>query len=264
MRFLILGLVLFGFCRCYGSGFTLLDATCGVWDSSVIFQRMLDEKVSLLPEKYSIALEKCAVLPEKLSAAEIAVVAASADELKGKELNYRLIGKAAIVVAAGKDCPLENISIEDLQRIYSGRAASWARFGGRDIPIRLGGYAAGTPQEILFSRLVMGRKNDGKTVDLNSQIAPGMLVCGNVAGCRGLLSVVPGIIVFGSADLLLSKTAGFKVLKINGVPPDAAAVADGSYPLAMPLGVVSGKNVPEEIVKNIADFLQSTMQKKLN
>ena len=262
MRFLIFFIMISCFFRVCASDYTLLDASGGAWDGSGLFRRMLSEKVSLLPEKDSLALEKVSALPDKLEAGQIAVVAGNAEDWKNKGYRCRFIGRAVVVAAAGKDCPLENISIEDLQRIYSGRAASWARFGGRDLPIRRAGYAAETPVGTVFARLVM--QQGGKADELDSQIAPGMLAVSSAAGCRALLQAVPGIIVFGSEDLLPLKIAGCKALKINGILPESAAIADGRYPLAVPLNMVAGKDTPEKIVDALADFLQSSMQKKLD
>ncbi len=65
MRFLIFLIMISCFFRVCASDYTLLDASGGAWDGSGLFRRMLSEKVSLLPEKDSLALEKVSALPDK-------------------------------------------------------------------------------------------------------------------------------------------------------------------------------------------------------
>ena len=259
---LMLFILSVGFSAFCSSDFTLFDASGGIWESSGLFRRLMEEKVSLLPDNQPVVLEKISKLPKQLSAQQAAVVSGNDADWKKSELNYQAVGRAAVVAAVSKDCPLENISIEDLQRIYSGRIASWARFGGRDLPVRRGGYAADTPQGRVFARLVMKAADDGKSADLNSQIAPGMIVCSSTQAGMALLRGVPGMIVFADAELMRVLHKNCKVLKIAGVFPSADNIASGRYPLTVPLGVVSSKDAPAQNVQVIVDFLKSDLSEK--
>ena len=64
-----------------------------------------------------------------------------------------------------------------------------------------------------------------------------------------LVQAVPGMIVFGSVDLLQFKGANFNILKINGVFPDEENITSGRYPLAIPVGVLSSRNAPVDVIK---------------
>ena len=260
---LIAFILLAGFSVLCGADFTLLDASGGVWDSSGLFRRMMEEKTSLLPENQTLVLKKTAKLPGGLSAEQAAVVSGSGTEWKKRGLNYQLAGWVTVVAAVGKDSPLENISIEDLRRIYSGRVASWARFGGRELPIRRGGYTADTPQGRIFARKVMEMSVDKENTDINSRIAPGMLICRSARGGAALLRAVPGMIVFADADLIQMMHKDCKVLKIAGVFPNADNIASGRYPLAVQLGIVSSKKAPAQIVQAAVDFLKSDLSGKV-
>ena len=91
MRFLIFFIMISCFFRVCASDYTLLDASGGAWDGSGLFRRMLSEKVSLLPEKDSLALEKVSALPDKLEAGQIAVVAGNAEDWKNKGYKCRIL-----------------------------------------------------------------------------------------------------------------------------------------------------------------------------
>ena len=245
------------FTAVYGADFTLLDASGGMWDCSGLFRQMLDKQSAVLPEKYSFTLTQCTEFPQKLSAEQAALVCGSPEKWKRSDFNYHLLGWIAVVAAAGSDCPVKDISIENLRRIYSGRAAEWSRFGGGNVPIKRGGCSEKNPLGVLFAQKVMNPQAGGDKTDLNSQIAPGMVVCSSSQACRTLVQAVPGMIVFGSVDLLQFKGANFNILKINGVFPDEENIASGRYPLAIPVGMLSSRNAPVDVIKKIVTFLQA-------
>lgn len=258
MRFCsFLLLVMSCFAALGGSDFTLLDAAGGVWDCSGLFRQMLDKQSAVLPEKYSLTLTPCDELPQKLSDDQAAVVCGSPEMWKKSDFVYHPLGSVTVAAAAGSDCPVKDISIENLRRIYSGRAAEWSRFGGGNVPIKRGGYSEKSPLGVVFAQKVMNQHPGGDKSDLNSQIAPGMVICTSSQGCRTLVQAVPGMIVFGSVELVQFRGRDFNILAINGVFPDEENIASGRYPLAIPVGLLSSRNAPEDVVKKIVSFLRS-------
>ena len=258
-----IGLIIFIVSVCFsglcGADFTLLDASGGIWDSSGLLRLFLKEQTIQLPENFSFSVEHATELPEVFADNQAAVVCGGQELGKKLDLQYHPVGWVAVVAAVSRDCPLKDISIENLCRIYSGRAAVWSRFGGSELPIRRGGCAADTPAGRIFARKVMKQFESGKD-DLNSQIAPGMVICASGKGGLALIQAVPGMIVFGGIELARLNNGSCTILKIDGVYPDDGNIAGGRYPLAVPLGVLSSRNAPAAVVAKIVEVMRSGLQ----
>ena len=72
-------------------------------------------------------------------------IATASRQMKAKEIqmaekrgvypNEIVVAYDGVAVIVNKDNPVDRLAIEDLHRIYTGKATSWKEFGGRDLPI---------------------------------------------------------------------------------------------------------------------------------
>lgn len=239
-----------------GGEFAILDASGGLWSVQQLFARMLAEGRSAAAGKTDIAFESVEKLPEKLRKGQAAVIAGKPDKRLKTDYRYVPLKPVSVVVAAGNDCPIDDISVEDLRRIYSGRAAVWSRFGGNDIPVRRAGYGMESAAGKVFNCIVMADSTGQNSRDPGRMIAPGMAICSTRSAAAALVQAVPGMIAFGDHELAVDPQGKYKVLKVNGIYPDDKAVSEAVYPLSVPLGILFHKDVAEDQIRKIICFIK--------
>ena len=166
---------------------SLINGTCDVADMS----RFMEEK------EFKAAAEK-GIMP-------VAHVVA-------------LDGIAIIVHPAN---PVQNLTVEQVRDIYSGKIKNWKEVGGPDKPIVKISRDTNSGTYETFESLVMHKEkiaSDAEYVGSNGQAHQ------RVKSTEGAIGYV------GLAFL-----QGVKALSINNIAPDQAAVASGHYPIARPL-----------------------------
>jgi len=162
----------------------------------------------------------------------ILVTEPSDDELalaaqKGVELVAKPICYDAFVFITHKDNPVDNLSVEQIQKIYTGEITNWKEVGGNDQPIRA------------FQR----EENSGSQTTMEKQVMKGKKMLPPdkieiVTGMGELLEVV-GEYQNSGASLgytfkyyidTLYKAENVKTLSVNGVAPTAENIRSGAYP----------------------------------
>ncbi|MFK2932164.1 LysM peptidoglycan-binding domain-containing protein [Dyella agri] len=164
-------------------------------------------------------------------------------------LTFTPVAWDGLVMITNPANPVRSLSLRQLHEIYFGKITNWKDVGGRDAPIDL--YAVISPndgveyslrtllfghgeQQISAPRLYLNTKALEEGVSLNPN-GLGLSTLSNVTGNPKLRSI-----------------------PIDGVAPTVANIADGSYPLYIPLFLVSNPNSPKAAqVQAFMDFLQT-------
>ena len=145
-------------------------------------------------------------------------------------------GRTPLVFATGPKNAAVDLSTQNLIDIYAGKTEQWP--DGSKI------------------RLVLRPIGDGDS-ELIANIAPAMREAKNLAEQRkGMafsvtdqdaadnIETIPGAVGPSSLAQIITEKRQLKALSLNGVAPDAKALADGSYPLQKPLSIVSSPKSP--------------------
>jgi phosphate transport system substrate-binding protein len=150
---------------------------------------------------------------------------------------YPLAGTAAfsetvialdgIAVGVAFTNSVENLTIAQVRQIFAGQAANWAEVGGRLEAITTLYRDEGAPSRDIFERVVMGG---------SLRVTRNALVVASDAGMVESISTAPGAIGYAS---LRSLTPQVRPLRLDGVPPSAAAIQQGKYPLVVPVLLVT-------------------------
>ena len=257
-----LGIVLLVACSCSSWGSDRFWLGCNVDITLEIHQLLsgvLEDKGTVLPEDMAIAIEEAenaeVFLSGKSGNAAWVMEQFPGQKVAGKNLSSTSWAILPVVIAVNADCPLENISIGELKRIFSGRMTAWPN----GVPIRLGGMPQASAVGRIFRKLVMQQDIYSKSApEPGSDILPDLLVCRNLAGCRALLESVPGMIVFGDMQLQSDPGKKYKILKVNNVEPSAENISRGSYPLFADLLMVWRVDKKADKVSEAAEFLRRT------
>lgn len=142
-------------------------------------------------------------------------------EARGGKVFEVAIALDGISFYVQKDNPVDNLTVEQLKGIYTGKINNWKEVGGDDARI------------IRYSR----ENNSGtyayvkKHVLNKEDYAPD---CQNMPGTASVVNAVTkdkkGIGYGG-----ISYGEGVKLVKVNGVSPSAETIADGTYPVSRKL-----------------------------
>lgn len=183
----------------------------------------------------------------------------SDDILKqAKEANVEFdmtgIGKDGFVFVVNKDNPVDSLTIEQIQKIYTGEITNWSQVGGNDEEIVAFQREKNSGSQNLMEKMVMK--------DTKMQDAPSGLM---IASMEGLIDSVAqnydnGKSSIGYSIYLYAKEQyvkdNIKFLSINGVYPSDETIADGSYPLSKIVYAITRKDVAQDSnVRKLIDWL---------
>lgn len=148
-----------------------------------------------------------------------------ADELKTlDQTNFALDG---IVVVVNPSNPINDLSIEQINQIYTGQITNWKEIGGDDKPIVLIGREAGSGTRDGFETVVNAKDTCKYRQELTST--------GDV-----LTTVSKNVNAVGYASLA-AISSKVKAITVNGVVASEDNIKNGSYKLQRPFVFVTVK-----------------------
>lgn len=180
-------------------------------------------------------------------------LAGSARPSDGSAQNARLtftpVAWGGLVIITQASNPISNLTLKQVHDIYYGKIHNWSEVGGRNAPIDV--YAVASPGDGLeysLRSLLFGRGNQPVA-------APRLYV--NTRKLEEGIALNPN--GFGLAMLNgITGNPKLKAIPINGRAATPANIANGSYPLFIPLYLVTNPNSPKAAqAQAFVDFLQS-------
>jgi len=169
-------------------------------------------------------------------------------EEQGKGLNETIIAVDGIAVIVNKNNAVANLTIEQIRNIYTGAVTNWSQVGGKSATIAVVSREEGSGTRGAFEELA---KFEGKLVANANQLTSTGAILANIAQNPDAI----GYISLGS----LNDTV--KAVSVGGVAATNANVVNGSYKIARPFIVLTGKNVTAESTAFIQWILGSDGQK---
>ena len=154
----------------------------------------------------------------------------------GIDLKLLPVGREAFVFLVNRTNPVDSLTAEEIRGIYTGKYTNWSQLGGQDRRIDAVQRNAGSGSQTTMLKF-MG--------DETMHRDP-LAFFGSPIGysfryyCTGL-----------SAD------PDVKLLAVGGVYPDAAHIADGSYPLASAFYAAYDANNTNPNLQKLLDFMVS-------
>ena len=157
-------------------------------------------------------------------------------EQKGVDMELVPIGREAFVFLVSADNPVDDLSVDEVRGIYSGKYKNWSQLGGDNRPI-----------DAL-------QRNEGS----GSQTAM-LSFMGDAPMKRNIWCLNGSAIGFSFRYYVegIVANGGVKMLSLNGVYPDREHISDGSYPVIGELYAVYDRNNDNENISLMIDWILS-------
>lgn len=149
----------------------------------------------------------------------------------------------ALVFVVNQDNPVDNLTTQQVQQIYTGEITNWKQVGGSDLEIVAFQRNPGAGSQTLMEKLVM----DGKEM----MEAPQAWVPDSMMGLMDAVreydnspSAIGYTVYYYANDMEMAQ--GLKVLSIDGVQPNEDTIRSGEYPFLNPYYVSIAKDTPQD------------------
>jgi len=165
-------------------------------------------------------------------------------------LEIFVIARDGIAIVAHPNIAINNLTIEQVRDIFSGKVTNWKELGGEDQNIFVVSREEGSGTRGAFEEMVMGE---------DALITSSAILQPSNGSVRTTVSTTPysvGYLSFGYLDDTV------KSISIDGVAPTEPNAADGSYPIVRPLNMLTNGE-PTGNVKAFLDFILSEAGQKL-
>lgn len=159
------------------------------------------------------------------------------EKSQDKSMVETLVARDAIAVYVDKGNPINELSLSDLQKVFSGRVTDWKDVGGASGPIQVVIPQTKTACNKNFCKMAMGNAGFAKS-SVITQRADGTLE--NVNGNSRAVSFIS----YGA----IATRPEFKALKVDGKAPN-----DAGYPIIQELYLVT-KGRPSGDLKAYLDY----------
>lgn len=185
------------------------------------------------------------------------------DELDeaGFEVKMEPFANDGLIFVVNADNPVDSLTIEQIQGIYTGEITNWSQVGGDDLEITPFQRNAESGSQVLMEKLVMDGLDmlDPPEGYMLSEMGALMEA---VRGYDNTASAIGYSVFYYANDMEMA--SGLKILKVDGVAPSADAIRSGAYPLRNPYYVVRSADLPDDDMTSILyDWILSGDGQKL-
>ncbi|MCK4655004.1 MAG: phosphate ABC transporter substrate-binding protein [Candidatus Cloacimonetes bacterium] len=168
---------------------------------------------------------------------------------KGINIYENIIANDGIAVIINPENNIDNLTMEQLKDVFTGKIQNWKEIGGSNRPIVVVSRDVSSGTYEVFNKLVLkGSRN--KTDAL-------MLASNNTVST--IVSNTPGAIGYVGLGYITDKV---KALKINNVEPSKKTVQSNEYQISRTLNMYT-KGKPKGLVKQYIDFILSPEGQKI-
>ncbi|MGP8329466.1 MAG: phosphate ABC transporter substrate-binding protein, partial [Methanosarcinaceae archaeon] len=161
------------------------------------------------------------------------------------DLVTHAVAKDGVAIMVHQSNTLTDLTLEQLQGIYTGTITNWNEIGGMDSVIMVATREEGSGTRDCFEQTVM--------VPLNQEITNKAIVQDSNGKIRATVAGSPQAIGFISLGYINSD---IKSVKLNGIEPTAQSVQDGSYAISRTLWMITNGN-PDSAEQAYLDFVFS-------
>jgi len=172
-----------------------------------------------------------------------------AAEKAGVNFQYVPIGKEAFVFFVNSQNPVDNLTIEQLQAIYSGEITNWQEVGGNDELIRPFQRNENSGSQTAFVHFMQEKTIIEPPVENIHYIMEPIVT--QTADYTNYGNAIGFSFRFYVNEMVKNKEV--KILKINGIFPDLETIGKGIYPLSSHFFAIT---LADNNKPNVSKFLE--------
>lgn len=172
------------------------------------------------------------------------------DAAKAKELVDHKVCAIGFAVVVNKDVKVDNLTKDQIQKIFTGEITNWKELGGDDLAINVINRTKSSGTRATFKDTVMGGKDEkeglGTTQDSNGAVEK------SIVSTKGAVSYL-------ALSALTSEEAkqNVKMLKIEGVDATKENITTGKYPFWSYEHMYT-KGEAKDLSKTFIDYMMSS------
>jgi len=166
-------------------------------------------------------------------------------ERQGFKIEIASVATDALVFIVNASNPINSLTLEQIQGIYTGSITNWSEVGGEDVDIVPFQRNAEAGSQVLMEKLVMGGAIVLQSPLQTFRVASGMAdLITAVQGFDGSANAIGYTVFYYAEDMKMAE--GLKIIAVNGIQPGAETIRSGAYPFLNPYYVVIGAHEPED------------------
>lgn len=162
---------------------------------------------------------------------------------KGVDPVENVVANDGIAMCVNNQNGVMDLTMQQLQDIYSGKITNWKKLGGKSMPIVIISRDVSSGTFEVFNKLVMKGK----------KIAGGALILASNNAVVTTIKNTPGAIGYAGLGYVNSS---IKAITVNGVKATVETVQNKSYPIARTLHMYTA-GTPSGLTKQYLDFVLS-------
>lgn len=153
------------------------------------------------------------------------------------------IGKDALVFLVNRDNPIDNLSTEQVQKIFTGEYTNWQEVGGNNEPIRAYQRGEGSGSQAMMDKLVMRGLPMGDPATMLVIASMGGLVDAVADFSGGPTGIGYNVYYYVTE---MHRNTSIKILSIDGIQPTYETIQSGQYPHVSDFYSVIRKSEPAD------------------
>lgn len=241
--------------------------------AKAVYPKELFDNVAALPDDIAVKMNpnvKCSTTTHAYQNivtgdADIIFAASPSDAQKqfaeenGVELVYTPIGKEAFVFFVNSKNPIDDITVDEIQKIYSGEIAAWSELGVKGCgEIKAFQRDKGSGSQSTLEKLMAGKT---LMTPPEEDVISGMGgIIRQTADYKNFKNAIGYSFRFYSTEMVNNNQ--IKLLSINGVYPNLENIENGTYPLASYFYAVTRSDADENTLK-LLEWVQGKQGQKI-
>ena len=172
-------------------------------------------------------------------------------------LKYTPIGREGFVFFVNKENPIDNLSSEDIRKIYSGEITNWKELGGNNKEILAFQRNEGSGSQSMLIRFMEGKKLK-EPIKNEFQDSMGLII-DSVSDYKNYNNSIGFSFRYYAEDIIGNQNV--KLLSIDGIAPTVENITNGVYPITTDFYAVTYEENKNENVEEFINWILSEQGK---